>query len=283
MEFLPNIYKWIEILLRWSHVMFAILWVGNSFLFNYLDNKLEKNTSSKEVDAEGILQHSGWFYRLERLKVAPEQFSKNLIIFKWQSYLTFITGILLLTIIYYANSNILMIDKRVNENITPLMGIAISIFSIIGSWLIYDLICKSKLINNKIIFPVVLLIIGAVISFCLTKFFGQKFAFLSVGVILGCIMFFNVFFVIIPNGKNITSSALSKKEFDLNLSISAKIRSVHNNIITFLVLFVMLSGHASFIWVSPYNWIILLLLAIILGFIRHFFNLKAKKNFKVLQ
>ena len=283
MEFLPNIYKWIEILLRWSHVMFAILWVGNSFLFNYLDNKLEKNTSSKEVDAEGILQHSGWFYRLERLKVAPEQFSKNLIIFKWQSYLTFITGILLLIIIYYANSNILMIDKRVNENITPLMGIAISIFSIIGSWLIYDLICKSKLINNKIIFPVVLLIIGAVISFCLTKVFGQKFAFLSVGVILGCIMFFNVFFVIIPNGKNITSSALNKKEFDLNLSISAKIRSVHNNIITFLVLFVMLSGHASFIWVSQYNWIILLLLAIILGFIRHFFNLKAKKNFKLLQ
>ena len=278
MEFLPNIYKWIEILLRWSHVMFAILWVGNSFLFNYLDNKLEKNTTSGEVDAEGILQHSGWFYRLERLKVAPEQFSKNLIIFKWQSYLTFITGILLLIIIYYANAKILMIDKRVNENITPLMGIAISIFSIIGSWFIYDLICKSRLINNKIIFPIVLLIVGAVISFCLTKIFGTRFAFLSVGVILGCIMFFNVFFVIIPNGKNITSSALNKKEFDLNLSISAKTRSVHNNIITFLVLFVMLSGHASFIWIKQYNWIVLLLLAIISGYIRHFFNLSAKKN-----
>ena len=93
-----------------------------------------------------------------------------------------------------------MIDKRVNENITPLIGIAISIFSIIGSWLIYDLICKSKLINSKIIFPIILLIIGAVISFGLTKIFGPKFAFLSVGDILGCIMFFNVFFVIIPNG-----------------------------------------------------------------------------------
>ena len=278
MEFLPNIYKWIEILLRWSHVMFAILWVGNSFLFNYLDNKLEKNTKGTEVDAEGILQHSGWFYRVERLNVAPEKFSKNLIIFKWQSYLTFITGILLLVIIYYVNAKILMIDKRVNENITPLMGIGISIFSIIGSWLIYDLICKSKLINNKIIFPAVLLVIGTVISFCLAKTFGPKFAFLSVGVILGCIMFFNVFFVIIPNGKNITSSALNKKEFDLNLSISAKIRSVHNNIITFLVLFIMLSGHASFIWVSQYNWIILSFLAIILGLIRHYFNLRAKKK-----
>ena len=278
MEFLPYIYKWIEVLLRWSHVMFAILWIGNSFLFNYLDNKLEKNTTNEEVDANGILQHSGWFYRVERLNAAPEKFSKNLIIFKWQSYLTFITGILLLIIIYYANAKILMIDKRVNENITPLMGIAISIFSIIGSWLIYDLICKSKLINNKIILPVVLLIIGTVISFCLAKIFGSRFAFLSVGVILGCIMFFNVFFVIIPNGKNITSSALNKEKFDLNLSISAKTRSVHNNLITFLVLFVMLSGHASFIWISQYNWIILSFLAIILGLIRHYFNLRAKKK-----
>ena len=278
MELLPYTFKWFEVLLRWSHVMFAILWIGNSFLFNYLDNKLEKNTISKEVDADGILQHSGWFYRVERLNIAPEKFSKNLIIFKWQSYLTFITGMLLLIIIYYSNSKILMIDKRVNENITPLIGIAISIFSIIGSWLIYDLICKSKLINSKIIFPIILLIIGAVISFGLTKIFGPKFAFLSVGVILGCIMFFNVFFVIIPNGKNITSSSLNKEEFNLNLSISAKTRSVHNNIITFLVLFVMLSGHASFIWISQYNWMILLLLAIILGFIRHFFNLRAKKK-----
>ena len=278
MEFLPYIYKWFEVLLRWAHVMFAILWVGNSFLFNYLDNRIEKNTESKEVDAEGILQHSGWFYRLERLKIAPEKFSKNLIIFKWQSYLTFITGILLLIIIYYANAKILMIDKRVNENITSLMSIGLSIISIIGSWLIYDLICKSKLINNKIIFPIVLLIIGGIISFGMTKVFGPRFAFLSVGVILGCIMFFNVLFVIIPNGKNITASALNKKDFDVNLSIRAKTRSVHNNIITFLVLFIMLSGHASFIWVSQYNWIILLFLAIILGFIRHFFNLKAKEK-----
>ena len=278
MELLPYTLKWFEVLLRWSHVLFAILWVGNSFLFNYLDNKLEKNTTSKEVDADGILQHSGWFYRVERLNAAPEKLSKNLIIFKWQSYLTFITGMLLLLIIYYVNAEILMIDKRVNENITPLMGIGISIFSIIGSWLIYDLICKSKLINNKIIFPIALLIIGAVISFSLTKIYGPRFAFLSVGVILGCIMFFNVFFVIIPNGKNITGLALNKEKFDLNLSISAKTRSVHNNIITFLVLFVMLSGHASFIWINKYNWLILAILAILFGLIRYYFNWKNKKE-----
>jgi len=275
MEFLPNIYKWIEILLRWSHVMFAILWVGNSFLFNYLDNKLNRDISSEDIDGEGYLMHSGYYYKLTRLKKSPPlQYLNSLVIFKWQSYLTFVTGVLLLIVIYYYNSGVLMVDKRVLQ-ISPLYAILISLLSLIVSWFVYDFLCKSKLINNKIIFPVVLLIIGTVISFSLTKIFGSRFAFLSVGVILGCIMFFNVFFVIIPNGKNIT---LNKEKFDLNLSISAKTRSVHNNIITFLVLFVMLSGHYSFIWISQYNWIILSFLAIILGLIRHYFNLRAKKT-----
>ena len=90
-------------------------------------------------------------------------------------------------------------------------------------------------------------------------------------------MFFNVFYVIIPNGKNITSSALNKTKFDLNLSIQAKTRSIHNNIITLLVLFVMLSGHASFVWIDKYNWLILVILSIIFGFIRYYFNWKNKK------
>ena len=276
MEFLPDISKWTQVLLRWGHVFFSILWVGTSFTFNYLDNKLPKNEKEENIEASGILQHSGYYYKLTRFNGAPKEIPKSVILWKYTSYLTFLSGIGLLIIIYYMNADILMVDKRVNENISPFLAIIISVLSIIGSWLIYDLICKSKLINNKIIFPVVLLIIGAVISFGLTKIFGARFAFLSVGVILGCIMFFNVFFVIIPNGKNITSSALNKEKFDLNLSISAKTRSIHNNIITFLVLFVMLSGHYSFIWISQYNWIILSFLAIILGLVRHYFNLRAK-------
>ena len=278
MELSPLILKWLTILLRWSHVFFAITWVGNSYLFNYLDNKLKKNIKSEDVDAEDILQHSGYYYKLTRFKGVPKEVPKNLIIFKWQSYLTFITGILLLIVIYYANAKILMMDSRVNASITPLMGIGISVFSIIISWLIYDLICKSKLINYKIIFPVVLLIIGSFFSYGLTQIYGARFAFLSVGIILGCIMFFNVFFVIIPNGKNITSSALNKTKFDLRLSLQAKTRSVHNNIITLLVLFVMLSGHASFIWINKYNWLILAILAILFGLIRYYFNWKNKKE-----
>jgi len=278
MEFLADISKWTQILLRWGHVFFAILWVGTSFTFNYLDNKLPKNLKEEDIEADGILQHSGYYYKLTRYHGAPTEVPKNVIIWKYTSYLTFLSGIALLILIYYVNADILMVDKRVNENISSYLAIAISVFSIIGSWLIYDFICKSKLINYKIIFPIVLLIIGTVISFGLTKIYGSRFAFLQSGIILGSIMTMNVFFVIAPNGKKIALAALKKEKFDLNLSLRAKVRSVHNNIITLLVLFIMLSGHASFIWVSKYNWIILSLLAIIFGMIQYYVNYRNKKE-----
>ena len=279
MEFLPDISKWIQALLRWGHVFFAILWVGTSFTFNYLDNKLPKNLKEENnIEADGILQHSGYYYKLTRFHGAPNDIPKNVIIWKYTSYLTFLSGLALLIIIYYMNANILMIDKRVNENITPLIAILISIGSIVVSWKIYDLICKSKLINYKIIFPVLLLIIGTIISFALTKVYGPRFAFLQSGIILGSIMTFNVFYVIAPNGKKIALAASKKEKIDLNLSVRAKVRSVHNNIITLLVLFIMLSGHASFIWMSKYNWLILAVLAIIFGIIQHYVNWKNKKG-----
>ena len=278
MEFLPDISKWTQILLRWGHVFFAILWVGTSFTFNYLDNKLPKNLKEEGIEATGILQHSGYYYKLTRYQGAPAEVPKSVILWKYTSYLTFLSGVALLIIIYYLNADILMIDKRVNENISPSFAITISVLSIIGSWLIYDFICKSKLINYKIIFPIVLLIIGTAISFGLTKIYGSRFAFLQTGIILGSIMTMNVFFVIAPNGRKIALASSKKIKFDLNLSLRAKVRSVHNNIITLLVLFIMLSGHASFVWTSKYNWIILSLLAIIFGTIQYYVNCKNKKE-----
>ena len=225
-----------------------------------------------------MLQHSGYYYKLTRYHGAPTEVPKNVIIWKYTSYLTFLSGIALLILIYFVNADILMVDKRVNENISPSIAITISVLSIIGSWLIYDFICKSKLINFKIIFPIALLIIGTVISFSLTKIYGPRFAFLQSGIILGSIMTMNVFFVIAPNGRKIALASSKKTKFDLNLSLRAKVRSVHNNIITLLVLFIMLSGHASFVWASKYNWIILFILAIIFGMIQHYVNLKNKRE-----
>ena len=276
MEFIPYTLKWLELVLRWGHVLFAILWVGNSFLFNYLDNKLNKDISSKDIDGEGYLMHSGYYYKLTRLKKSPPvQYLSNLVIFKWQSYLTFITGILLLIIIYFYNSGVLMIDKRVLQ-ISPLYAILISIASLLVSWFIYDLLCKSKLINNNFLFSLIIFILLIAISFIFTKIYGPKFAFLSVGLIIGTNMFGNVFTVIIPNQMNIINSSKRNEKFDLSLSLAAKQRSIHNNYSTFLVLFIMLSGHYSFIVYHKYNWLILSLVALISVAARHYFNLRGR-------
>ena len=276
MEFLPYTMKWLELILRWGHVLFAILWVGNSFLFNYLDNNLNKNISSDDIDGEGYLMHSGFYYKLTRLKKSPPvQYLGNLVIFKWQSYLTFITGMLLLAVVYYYNSGVLMIDKRVLL-IPPSYAIAISLLSLIVSWFIYDLLCKSNLIKNNILFITTIIILLTLISFGLTKLFGPKFAFLSVGLIIGTNMFGNVFTVIIPNQMNIINSSKKNEKFDTTLSLAAKQRSIHNNYSTFLVLFIMLSGHYSFIVYHKYNWLILCLVGLISGMARHYFNLRGR-------
>ncbi len=277
MEAFTYALKWSEVILRWGHVLFAILWVGNSFLFNYLDNRLNKKIRSKDIDGEGYLMHSGFFYKLSRLKTSPDRtFLNQLVIFKWQSYLTFITGILLLVVIYYYNSGILMVDKRVLV-ISPLAAIFYSILSLVISWIIYDFLCKSDLIKNNFLFLTTMLILLGFLSFGLTKIFGAKFAFLSVGLIIGTNMFANVFTVIIPNQMNIINSSKKNKKFDMSLSLAAKQRSIHNNYSTFLVLFIMLSGHYSFLVYHKYNWLILCLIGIISVLARHYFNLRGRK------
>ena len=276
MDFLPYTLKWLELVLRWGHVLFAILWVGNSFLFNYLDNKLNKNITNQDIDGEGYLMHSGYYYKLTRLKISPPlDYLKSLVIFKWQSYLTFITGVLLLAVVYYYNSGVLMVDKRVLE-ISPLNAILISLASLVLSWFVYDFLCKSKLINNNNFFIPIIFVLLIIISFFLTKIFGPKFAFLSVGLIIGTNMFGNVFTVIIPNQMNIINSSKKNEKFDSSLSLVAKQRSVHNNYSTFLVLFIMLSGHYSFIVYHKYNWLILCLIGVISVTARHYFNLRGR-------
>ena len=268
--------KWSEAILRWGHVLFAILWVGNSFLFNYLDNKLNKNITSKDIDGEGYLMHSGFFYKLSRLKISPDKaYLSQLVIFKWQSYLTFITGILLLAIIYYYNAGILMVDKKVLL-LTPINAVFISIMYLVLSWFVYDRICKSNIIKNNKLFIAIMMLLLFIISFSLTKIFGPKFAFLSVGLIVGSNMFGNVFTVIIPNQMNIISSSSRTEKFDMSLSLAAKQRSIHNNYATFFVLFTMLSGHYSFLVYHKYNWLILCVIALISGLARHYFNLRGK-------
>jgi len=150
------------------------------------------------------------------------------------------------------------------------------LFSLIISWFVYDFLCKSSLIKNNVLFVSTIFILLILISYGFTQIYGAKFAFLSVGLIIGTNMFGNVFTVIIPNQMNIINSSKRNKKFDQSLSLAAKQRSIHNNYSTFLVLFIMLSGHYSFIVYHKYNWLILSAIAVISVLARHYFNLRGR-------
>ena len=172
-----------------------------------------------------------------------------------------------------------MIDKNVND-ITPLTAVIISIIFLIGSWFLYDLLCKSKLINQTALFTTICFIISVIVCYFLTKIYGSRAAYIHVGASLGTIMALNVFRVIIPSQKNMVSAALSNQKPDMSMANSAKTRSIHNNYMTLPVLFIMISAHYPFTYGHKYNWLILAVISVIGALVRHYFNLRNKKQYK---
>ena len=279
-SFYPFLLDWLDLIVRWIHIIVGIAWIGTSFYFNWLDSRLDREINEENIDGELWSVHSGGFYHINKLKGPPKNFPKELHWFKWEAYTTWISGIVLLVIVYYLNAESIMIDKNIRD-ISPLTAILISLGFLFGSWFIYDFLCKSKLINNSIYFTVTCLIIASIISFILTKIFGSRAAYIHVGACLGTIMAANVFRVIIPSQKDMVNSALANKKPNLNKGIDAKLRSIHNNYITLPVLFIMISSHFPFTYGHKYNWLILILISIIGASVRHYFNLRNKKQYKI--
>ena len=275
----PLLLDWLNLIVRWIHVIVGIAWIGTSFYFNWLDSRLDREIDKENIEGELWSVHSGGFYNIHKLKEPPKQFPKELHWFKWEAYTTWISGFVLLIIVYYLNAEGLMIDKNVND-ITPLTAIIISIIFLIGSWFLYDLLCKSKLINQTALFTTICFIISVIVCYFLTKIYGSRAAYIHVGASLGTIMALNVFRVIIPSQKNMVNAALSNQKPDLTMGISAKTRSIHNNYMTLPVLFIMISAHYPFTYGHKYNWLILALISIIGALVRHYFNLRNQKQYK---
>ena len=276
----PYILDWLDLVVRWIHIIVGIAWIGTSFYFNWLDNRLDREVDNEKIDGELWSVHSGGFYHINKLKGPPTKFPKELHWFKWEAYSTWISGFALLIIIYYLNAESMMIDKQINE-INIFTSIIISITFLIGSWLVYDYLCKSSLINNKILFLILCFSLATIASYSLTKIYGSRAAYIHVGACIGTIMAANVFYVIIPSQKNMVNAALANEKPDLNKGLAAKTRSIHNNYLTLPVLFIMISSHFSFTYGHKYNWLILTIISVIGASVRHYFNLRNQKKYNV--
>lgn len=276
--------EWLNLSIRWIHIITGIAWIGASFYFNFLENSLNRTQNLREELAGNLWAvHGGGFYYLEKYKHSPKVIPKDLHWFKWEAYFTLLSGLALLFVVYYYNANLYMIDPSVAK-LTSFQAISIGMGTIIASWIAYDLMCKSVLVKNMKIFALIGFILIISISYLLTLYLSARAAYIHIGALIGTIMVLNVFFVIIPSQKSMVNSAIKGELGDPTLGKKALMRSIHNNYMTLPVLFIMISNHFPSTFGHENSWLVLSALILVGVGVRHWFNLKGKgiKNYWLL-
>jgi len=270
--------QWLNLALRWSHVITGVAWIGTSFYFNWLNSRLAAPPAGRaEPGVAGELWsvHGGGFYRVVKYVVAPAHLPGTLHWFKWEAYATWLTGFLLLVLIYYAGAASFLVDPAAGGGrVAPAAGIAIGIGTLVISWLVYDALCRSRLGTNPLALSVVLFALGTALAWGLTRLLSPRAAYIHVGAAIGTIMAANVLMVIIPSQKEMVAAMAQGGPPDATRGKQAALRSLHNNYLTLPVLFIMVSSHYPATYGHPLNWAILAGLAVIGVATRHWFNLR---------
>jgi uncharacterized membrane protein len=265
---------WANLAIRWLHLTAGIAWIGSSFYFMWLDSHLKAPAERREgVGGELWSVHSGGFYHQMKFMVAPAGMPEELHWFKWEAYTTWISGFLLLALIFYVGADVNLIDPH-RLALTRWQAIGLSLGTLVAGWLVYDGLCRSPLGQNLRAFGVVWFLILTATAWGLTRVFSDLGAVMHLGAIIGTVMVGNVLLIIIPNQRKVVAQVLAGETPDPGLGKQAKQRSVHNNYMTLPVLFVMISNHYPMIVSAPLNWLWLAGLGIVGWTIRHFFNLK---------
>jgi len=247
---------WITLLLRWTHVVAGIAWIGSSFYFIALDSSLKKRDGLEAgVGGEAWQVHGGGFYRMQKYLVAPSFLPKELTWFKWEAYATWIFGFALLVAVYYSQPRLYLIDPAVCS-LSAGNAVLIALISFPLAWLVYDGLCRSALGRNQGTLAIAGLVLLLAVIWILTHLFGGRGAYMQIGALVGTIMVANVFIVIIPNQKKIVAALIAGETPDPRLGAQGKQRSLHNNYLTLPVVFLMISNHYPSISSGPMNWLV---------------------------
>ncbi len=264
--------EWLNLLIRWAHMVVSIGWIGTSFYFMALDYSLSK----RERMNPGVLGtawqvHGGGFYHVEKYTVAPATLPDVLHWFKWEAYLTWATGFGLLIVQYYFHAEAFLIDPGVMA-LEPWQAIAISVASLAAGWFIYDGLCRTKVGENTTLLSLSVFALILIAAVLYTKVFSGRGAFIHVGALVGTIMAVNVFGVIIPNQKKMIAQMIAGQTPDARYGEIGKQRSTHNNYLTLPVLLMMVSQHYPFLFTHPQSWLIVALIIVIGALVRHMLN-----------
>lgn len=267
---------WLNLFVRWFHVIAGVAWIGASFYFIWLDNNLRtppKWKQDKGIKGDLWAIHGGGFYEVAKYAYGPEKMPETLHWFKWEAYTTWLSGFALLIIVYYFGASAYLIDPSVND-ITPSTAITLGLGLIFGGLALYELACRSPLAKFPVAFGIGLIALICAASYFSTQWFSGRGAYIHVGALIGTIMAGNVFFNIMPNQRKMVAAVAQKKDIDPSWGASAKLRSVHNNYFTLPLLFIMISNHYPMTYQHEQSWLVLIAIMAAAAWIRHFFNLK---------
>ncbi|MBL4941935.1 MAG: urate hydroxylase PuuD [Colwellia sp.] len=276
------IIDWFSLIFRWLHVITGIAWIGASFYFVWLDNSLENPPQwKKDKGIKGDLWsiHGGGIYEVAKYKLAPEQMPATLHWFKWEAYTTWLTGMILLSIIYYLGADAYLIDKQVAD-LTQFQAITIGLGFITFSWILYEALCSSPLGKNSTVIAVILALAAVAISYALAHLFSGRGAYIHFGAIIGTLMAGNVFRVIMPSQRALIAAIEKGEAPDPKWGAKAKLHSTHNTYLTLPLIFIMISSHYPMTYAHQFNWVILLVIVAITALARQYFVLEHKKIHK---
>ncbi len=269
-----TILDWLNLAARWSHLVFGITWIGTSFYFVWQDNVLEpapEDPKRERIQGDAWLVHGGGFYHARKFRLAPPQLPEHLHWFKWEAYATWLSGISLLVLLYWAQAGVFLTTP--GGPLAPWQAVCASAAILLFSWVIYELMC-SFFEKDPITLAIVGVVFATALTYGLTQLFPGRAALLHIGAALGSIMAANVFAAIIPNQRKSVEALLRGETPDPKYGKLGKQRSVHNTYLTLPVLFMMISNHFPMIYQHRWNWLIVLALSVVGGLIRHVFVLR---------
>jgi uncharacterized membrane protein len=270
-----TIHDFLDLILRWIHLIAGIMWVGNSMLFNWLDRNLVKpdDPSARPLlDGEIWMLHSGGFYQVEKKLLAPNQMPATLHWFKWQNGITWLSGISLLIVVYYLQADTFLVDPQIAE-LDGGATVALCVMVLVGGWFFYDVLW-TLIEDRPIVATTVSFAALALTAWGLTHLLSGRAAYIHVGVLLGTLMTGNVWLHIIPSQRALVAATLSGQPQDRALGLRAKTRSIHNNYMTFPLLFIMISNHFPATYSDARAWIVLFVLMLAGAGVRHMMNIR---------
>ncbi len=271
---------WLNLLVRWVHVIAAIMWIGDSFLFMWLDSHLTAPSRPRDGDVVGELwmTHSGGFYEVVKRKtLAQHELPAKLYWFKWESYTTWLSGFSLLCIVYYGGGAAFLVDRSVSD-LSQAQATALSLALLPTGYLVYELLWATPLAKHQGALAGVGagLLVG--LAWALTHVFSGRGAYLQLGAMMATVMAANVFFRIIPSQRHMIAATTAGTPVDPRYGLRAKGRSIHNHYLTLPVLFTMLSNHFPSTYGHAQAWLVLTALGVFGVSLKYVMNFRARAH-----